>query len=156
MRDIPVVCSAVEFATFPPPSGQTCQEYLSPFLSYLGQGYIDNPSATDECRFCTYSNGNQVSSSPSSPSLFCCPCADALCPISFLLRLAVPQHGQPYPRLRWRSRHRNHCAREFDRSFVDALPLVLSLGLTSFPSVSLTPVRDLLPGRCVPVHVHQV
>jgi len=26
----------------------------------LGQGYIDDPSATDECRFCTFSNGNQV------------------------------------------------------------------------------------------------
>ena len=62
MRDIPVVCKAAEFAKFPPAAGQTCGEYLEPFLSMLGQGYVEDPSATDQCSFCTYSNGNQVSS----------------------------------------------------------------------------------------------
>jgi ATP-binding cassette subfamily G (WHITE) protein 2 (SNQ2) len=61
MRDIPVVCKAVEFAQFPAPNGQTCGEYLQPFLAQIGQGYVDNPDSTGQCRFCTYSNGNQVS-----------------------------------------------------------------------------------------------
>lgn len=66
MRDIPVTCSQAEFAKFPPASGQTCGEYLAPFLSMLGQGYVEDPSATNECSFCTYSNGNQVSQLSSS------------------------------------------------------------------------------------------
>ncbi|THH28859.1 hypothetical protein EUX98_g5325 [Antrodiella citrinella] len=48
-----IVCSSVEFVSVSPPSGQTCSQFLDPFLSLAG-GYITNPTATDACQYCTF------------------------------------------------------------------------------------------------------
>lgn len=57
MRNIPVTCSESEYARFPPPSGQTCGQYLEPYLAQA-PGYVLDPSSTTECAYCQYSNGN--------------------------------------------------------------------------------------------------
>jgi hypothetical protein len=44
-------CSAVEFVTITPPSGQTCGQYMDRYISSSG-GYLTNPNATSSCQFC--------------------------------------------------------------------------------------------------------
>ncbi|KAH9077824.1 ABC-2 type transporter-domain-containing protein [Lactarius deliciosus] len=46
-------CAPIEFVTVRPPLAQTCQQYLSTFISTTG-GYVTNPNATDNCQFCSY------------------------------------------------------------------------------------------------------
>ncbi|KAF8321131.1 putative ABC multidrug transporter [Clavulina sp. PMI_390] len=58
MRDIPVVCTAKEYAVFSPPMNQTCGEYMAPFFQ-VATGYINNPNATSNCQYCEYSIGNE-------------------------------------------------------------------------------------------------
>ncbi|KAN0136953.1 ABC-2 type transporter domain containing protein [Lactarius tabidus] len=53
-----ITCSSVEYVTVMPPSAQTCQQYLSEFISTTG-GYVTNPSATDNCQFCSYRTTDQ-------------------------------------------------------------------------------------------------
>ncbi|KAF2092595.1 hypothetical protein NA57DRAFT_82150 [Rhizodiscina lignyota] len=53
-----VDCSATEVSMFNPPSGQTCQEYLAPYLSQA-PGTLQNPNATADCRYCSLSNADQ-------------------------------------------------------------------------------------------------
>jgi ATP-binding cassette subfamily G (WHITE) protein 2 (PDR) len=48
----PIVCSAAELVKMVPPSGQTCGEYMSTFLSTAG-GHLTNPEATAECSYCS-------------------------------------------------------------------------------------------------------
>ncbi|KAI9803300.1 MAG: hypothetical protein M1825_002091 [Sarcosagium campestre] len=59
------VCSDIEIATFNPPAGQTCAQYLAPLIDAAG-GYVQNPNATSDCGFCSVSDTNtflaQVSS----------------------------------------------------------------------------------------------
>jgi ATP-binding cassette, subfamily G (WHITE), member 2, PDR len=52
-----VVCSSIEFLNFNPPPGQTCDEYLGPYISMAG-GYLSNGNATSDCSFCTLSDTN--------------------------------------------------------------------------------------------------
>ncbi|KAH9811168.1 ZEB2-regulated ABC transporter 1-like [Teratosphaeria destructans] len=52
-----VHCADNEFVSFQPPSGQTCQQYMEPYLARDG-GYIQNPNATSECQYCTYNDSN--------------------------------------------------------------------------------------------------
>lgn len=40
--DVDVRCADREMARFAPPAGQTCQEYLAPFMQTM-TGYIENP-----------------------------------------------------------------------------------------------------------------
>ncbi|KAK0203605.1 pleiotropic drug resistance ABC transporter [Desarmillaria ectypa] len=47
-----ITCSSVELVTIHPPSGQTCGEYLNPYISANG-GYLTNADATNECSFCS-------------------------------------------------------------------------------------------------------
>ncbi|KAL6887228.1 ABC-2 type transporter domain-containing protein [Trichoderma longibrachiatum] len=54
----PIVCSESELSIFNPPSGQTCGEYLAPFLQQA-PGQLQNPSSTDQCRYCQLSNADQ-------------------------------------------------------------------------------------------------
>ncbi|KAF5026342.1 hypothetical protein F66182_1550 [Fusarium sp. NRRL 66182] len=54
----PVVCSSAETSTFDPPPGQTCQEYLEPILS-SAPGRLQNPGATESCRYCGFRNADQ-------------------------------------------------------------------------------------------------
>lgn len=58
LHDRPVVCSSAETATFNPPSGLTCQEYLEPLLS-RAPGLLQNPQATEACRYCAFRVADQ-------------------------------------------------------------------------------------------------
>lgn len=53
-----VECSLTELSSFDPPSGQTCGEYISPFLDFAG-GKIWNPEDTANCRYCAISDTNR-------------------------------------------------------------------------------------------------
>lgn len=58
LHGLVITCKPDEFAVFPPPVGQTCRQWAEPFISAFG-GYLDNPDATDACRYCQYSVGDQ-------------------------------------------------------------------------------------------------
>ncbi|KAL3477459.1 ABC transporter Cdr4 [Aspergillus californicus] len=47
-----VVCEAVEYLTFNPPSNQTCLEYMEDYIDLAG-GYLADNSTTSNCQFCT-------------------------------------------------------------------------------------------------------
>lgn len=47
-----IACSAVEFVFLNPPSGQTCGQYMEPFISFAG-GYLTNADASSACQFCS-------------------------------------------------------------------------------------------------------
>lgn len=49
-----ITCKPEEFATFNPPSGQTCAAWASDFVNAAG-GYLDNPDDSTACRYCQYS-----------------------------------------------------------------------------------------------------
>ncbi|KAF2178290.1 putative multidrug resistance ABC transporter [Zopfia rhizophila CBS 207.26] len=51
-----VVCASNEYLTFDPVSG-TCSDYLKPYISVFG-GYVQNPSATENCSFCPMGDTN--------------------------------------------------------------------------------------------------
>lgn len=51
-------CQSDEFAVFSPPTDQTCSTWAQDFVNVFG-GYIDNPSATSDCRYCQYNVGDQ-------------------------------------------------------------------------------------------------
>lgn len=53
-----ITCSTAETSIFSPPSGQTCQEYLAPFLQ-VAPGQLQNPNDTTDCRYCTLRNADQ-------------------------------------------------------------------------------------------------
>ncbi|KAK9764073.1 ATP-binding cassette transporter snq2 [Basidiobolus ranarum] len=57
LHGLSVSCASNEFVTFNPPSGQTCNEYASDFLS-RSPGYLSNPNATQGCQYCSYSLGD--------------------------------------------------------------------------------------------------
>lgn len=54
----PVRCAAAETSVFNPPSGQTCQQYLAPYLEQA-PGVLQNPDATADCRYCSLSIADQ-------------------------------------------------------------------------------------------------
>ena len=54
----PVVCTANEFAEFYPPQGQTCHQWVGPYVQERG-GYLQDPSNTTLCQYCQYANGDQ-------------------------------------------------------------------------------------------------
>lgn len=49
-----MACSASEASVFNPPSGQTCGEYLAPFLKQA-PGMLQNYNATADCSYCSVS-----------------------------------------------------------------------------------------------------
>ncbi|PSN63765.1 hypothetical protein BS50DRAFT_576389 [Corynespora cassiicola Philippines] len=53
-----VQCSNRETSIFDPPAGQTCGDYLAPYLSQA-PGVLQNPNATEQCRYCSLSNADQ-------------------------------------------------------------------------------------------------
>lgn len=55
----PISCSATETSIFNPPSGMTCGAYLAPLLEH-GPGQLQNPSATEQCRYCPVTNADQL------------------------------------------------------------------------------------------------
>ncbi|KAL9097316.1 MAG: hypothetical protein Q9165_000743 [Trypethelium subeluteriae] len=62
-----VVCADNEYLTFPPPAGQTCLEYMQPYISSAG-GYLQNNAtrAPELCSFCSESDTNIFLASVSS------------------------------------------------------------------------------------------
>jgi ABC-type multidrug transport system permease subunit len=55
----PVNCGKNEFARFTPPSGQTCAEYLRPYIAQAG-GYVQTAvDGSGQCEFCQYANGDE-------------------------------------------------------------------------------------------------
>ncbi|KAI0265441.1 ABC-2 type transporter-domain-containing protein [Gloeopeniophorella convolvens] len=53
-----ITCAPVEYSIVHPPSGQTCQQYLGPFINNFG-GYLTNPDAGDSCQFCSFRTADQ-------------------------------------------------------------------------------------------------
>lgn len=53
-----VQCSDAEVSSFNPPSGQTCQQYLAPYLA-VAPGTLQNPNDTTNCRYCSLSTADQ-------------------------------------------------------------------------------------------------
>ena len=57
--DKKVTCKESEFAIFDPPSGQSCENYLSIYLQGLGRSAnLVNPDATAACKVCQYRTGS--------------------------------------------------------------------------------------------------
>ncbi|KAI0332261.1 pleiotropic drug resistance ABC transporter [Cubamyces sp. BRFM 1775] len=52
---MPIVCSPVELVTIQPPSGQSCSQYMGPYISMAG-GYLTNPDASSNCQYCSFSS----------------------------------------------------------------------------------------------------
>ncbi|GKT48768.1 ZEB2-regulated ABC transporter 1 [Colletotrichum spaethianum] len=52
-------CAENEFLHINPPPGQTCGQYLQPYIAQAG-GYLADPAAAGNCSFCTTSNTNEV------------------------------------------------------------------------------------------------
>lgn len=56
--DSKVVCKREELAIFDTPNGQTCQSYLSKYLTHINPGAnLLNPDATSQCEVCPYNSG---------------------------------------------------------------------------------------------------
>jgi ATP-binding cassette, subfamily G (WHITE), member 2, PDR len=53
-----VECASNELAVFDPPNGQTCEQYLAPYLEQA-PGQLYNGAATSRCEYCPISNGDQ-------------------------------------------------------------------------------------------------
>lgn len=52
-----VTCADIEYATFNPRSGETCEEYMAAYIGRNG-GYVRDLGATSQCQFCTASSTN--------------------------------------------------------------------------------------------------
>jgi len=50
----PIVCSPQELIKFTPPTGQTCNEYMAPYLEMAG-GYLVEPANIRGCEYCSAS-----------------------------------------------------------------------------------------------------
>ena len=54
-----VVCSDRELLKITPPSGQTCMEYLGPYMEFAG-GYLTDENATTDCSLCSVKDTNFI------------------------------------------------------------------------------------------------
>lgn len=59
LGNFPIQCTEGESTIFNPPPGETCGSYANPLVAQMGAGYITNPSATSDCGYCQYANGNE-------------------------------------------------------------------------------------------------
>ena len=53
-----IQCSNTELNIFQPPPGETCGQYLAPYLTQA-PGYLSNPGATADCSYCPLSTADQ-------------------------------------------------------------------------------------------------
>jgi len=53
-----VQCAEKEFSVVQPPSGRTCQEYMTAYIQNVG-GYLNNPNATSSCEYCSIRTTDQ-------------------------------------------------------------------------------------------------
>ncbi|CEP62345.1 pleiotropic drug resistance family ABC transporter LALA0_S05e03554g [Lachancea lanzarotensis] len=61
-----VHCADYEMVRFTPPQGQTCGQYMQPYITAAGTGYLKDSGATDECQFCSVSTTNDYLKAVSS------------------------------------------------------------------------------------------
>ncbi|CCD22577.1 ATP-binding cassette multidrug transporter PDR15 NDAI_0A04200 [Naumovozyma dairenensis CBS 421] len=66
VANVPVDCADYEFVQFTPPPGMTCGEYMRPYITYAGTGYLQDESNTEQCAFCQFSNTNDFLKTVSS------------------------------------------------------------------------------------------
>ncbi|RKP27214.1 ABC-2 type transporter-domain-containing protein [Syncephalis pseudoplumigaleata] len=59
LHDKPIHCYGNQFLTLQPPSGRTCGDYMANFFSAGNKGYIENPAAVANCRYCQYKIGDE-------------------------------------------------------------------------------------------------
>ncbi len=52
-------CEQSEFNVLTPPTGQSCSEYLDPYISTHG-GYLQNPNAVNSCHYCPFTSQETV------------------------------------------------------------------------------------------------
>lgn len=64
LSNAPATCSDNEFVFFNIPNGTTCGEYIKSYIEMAG-GFVQDSSATDECRFCQISETNRFLSNVS-------------------------------------------------------------------------------------------
>ncbi|CAE6423760.1 unnamed protein product [Rhizoctonia solani] len=57
LHGLPIICTENEFSVFQPPSGESCLQWAGDFVNAT-VGYLDNPDATSDCRYCPYSLGD--------------------------------------------------------------------------------------------------
>lgn len=60
VRDTTVSCAANEFRSFTPPPGQTCYQFMEPYINEVG-GYLSASTinATDGCSYCAILETNK-------------------------------------------------------------------------------------------------
>lgn len=58
LHDRPIQCSKVELSVFDPPAGQTCGEYLAPYL-VQSPGILLNAESMSDCQFCALTTADQ-------------------------------------------------------------------------------------------------
>lgn len=58
IEDLPVVCNEEDLYILSPPANESCGAYLFSWASYA-QAQLLNPAATENCRLCKYTTGNQ-------------------------------------------------------------------------------------------------
>lgn len=59
LETLPVECKDFDFLQLNPPPGETCGSYFENFFASGGSGYLDNPNATEACRYCPYKSAEQ-------------------------------------------------------------------------------------------------
>ena len=59
VADAKITCSSTEYVHFSPPSGETCGSFMAQYI-LEAQGYLLDPSATDNCSYCTSDNSNAL------------------------------------------------------------------------------------------------
>lgn len=52
-----VICAQQEYLKLSPPDGQSCLEYLEPYMRVAG-GYLEDENATTNCSFCQIATSN--------------------------------------------------------------------------------------------------
>lgn len=60
IANVKVKCADYEYTRFTPTSGQTCEQYMAPYIQMAGTGYLKNgtETSTTECHFCRFSETN--------------------------------------------------------------------------------------------------
>ncbi|KAJ5669202.1 hypothetical protein N7462_010272 [Penicillium macrosclerotiorum] len=60
LHNVKAVCKTEDMATFSPPPGQTCGQYMQDYM-LTNPGYLESSNATSICQYCPYSVGDDYS-----------------------------------------------------------------------------------------------
>jgi len=58
LHGLMIRCKPDEFSTFNPPGNNTCGQWAQDFVDVAG-GYLDNAADSSNCRYCSYSVGDE-------------------------------------------------------------------------------------------------